>query len=108
MCMSMSANMITNDMIADCAYILNNYHCIDLPDEMIRQVLECDTELQDEIRSGAATDTCVRDMLIDRVCHLLQISNYPCYGDTHEYSEIFWTSLKLALEAVGGKVLEQA
>ena len=50
----------------------------------------------------------VRDMLIDRVCHLLQISNYPCYGDTHEYSEIFWTSLKLALKAVGGKVLEQA
>ena len=108
MCMSMSVNMITDNMIADCAYVLNNYYCIDLPDEVIRQVLERDTELQDQIRSGAATDTYVREMLIDRVCHLLQISNYPCYGDTHEYSEIFWTSLKLALEAVGGKVLEQA
>lgn len=108
MCMSMSANMITNDMIADCAYILNNYHCIDLPDTVIQQVLECDAELQDEIRSGAATDTYVRDMLIDQVCRLLQVSNYPCYGDTHEYTENFWNSMKSALEAVGGKVLEQA
>ena len=99
--------MITNDMIANCAYVLNNYHNIDLPDTVIRQVLECDAELQDEIRSGAATDTYVRDMLIDQVCRLLQVSSYPCYGDTREYSEIFWTSLKLALEAVGGKVLEQ-
>ena len=107
MCMSMSANMITDNMIADCAYVLNNYHGIDLPNEVIRQVLESDTELHEAIRDGAATDTWVRDMLIDRVCHLLQISDYPCYGDTHEYSEIFWTSLKLALEAVGGKVLEQ-
>ena len=104
----MSANMITNDMIVDCTYVLNNYHGIDLPDEMIRQVLECDTELHEAIRDGAATDTWVRDMLIDCVCRRLQVSNYPCYGDTHEYSEIFWTSLKLALEAVGGKVLKQA
>lgn len=100
--------MITDNMIADCAYVLNNYHGIDLPDEMIRRVLERDTELQDEIRRGAATDTYVRDMLIDRVCHLLQVSNYPCYGDTHEYTENFWNSMKSALEAVGGKVLEQA
>ena len=100
--------MITNNMITDCAYVLNNYHNIDLPDTVIQHVLECDAELQDEIRSGAATDTYVRDMLIDQVCRLLQISNYPCYSDTLEHSEIFWTSLKLALEAVGGKVLEQA
>ena len=100
--------MITDNMIADCAYVLNNYHGIDLPDEAIRQVLESDMELQDEIRGGAATDTCVRDMLIDQVCNQLQVSNYPCYGDTHEYAENFWNSMKSALEAVGGKVLNQA
>ena len=100
--------MITDNMIADCAYVLNNYHGIDLPDEVIRQVLESDMELQDEIRGGAALDTCVRDMLIDRVCSQLQVSNYPCYGDTHEYTENFWNSMKSALEAVGGKALNQA
>ena len=100
--------MITDDMIANCAYVLNNYHNIDLTDIVIRQVLECDAELQDEIRDGAATDTWVRDMLIDCVCRRLQVSNYPCYGDTHEYTENFWNSMKSALEAVGGKVLEQA
>ena len=100
--------MITDDMIANCAYVLNNYHNIDLPDIVIRQVLECDAELQDEIRDGAATDTWVRDMLIDCVCRRLQVSNYPCYGDTHEYTENFWNSMKSALEDVGGKVLNQA
>lgn len=100
--------MITDNMIADCAYVLNNYHGIDLPDETIRQVLESDMELQDEIRHGAATDTWVRDMLIDCVCRRLQVSNYPCYGDTHEYTENFWNSMKSALETVGGKVLDQA
>lgn len=100
--------MITDNMIADCAYVLNNYYCIDLPDEVIRQVLESDTELQDEIRDGAATDTHVRDMLIGCVCRRLEVSDYPCYGDTHEYTENFWNSMKSALEAVGGKVLNQA
>lgn len=100
--------MITDNMIADCAYVLNNYHCIHLPDEVIRQVLESDTELQDEIRGGAATDTWVRDMLIGCVCGRLEVSDYPCYGDTHEYAENFWNSMKSALEAVGGKVLNQA
>ena len=104
----MSANMITNDMIVDCTYVLNNYHGIDLPNEVIRQVLESDTELHEAIRDGAATDTWVRDMLIDCVCRRLQVSNYPCYGDTHEYTENFWNSMKSALEAVGGKALEQA
>lgn len=100
--------MITDNMIADCVYVLNNYHGIDLPDEVIRQVLESDTELQDEIRDGAATDTHVRDMLIGCVCRRLEVSDYPCYGDTHEYTENFWNSMKSALEAVGGKVLNQA
>lgn len=100
--------MITDNMIADCVYVLNNYHGIDLPDEVIRQVLESDTELQDEIRDGAATDTHVRDILIGCVCRRLEVSDYPCYGDTHEYAENFWNSMKSALEAVGGKVLNQA
>ena len=100
--------MITDNMIADCVYVLNNYHGIDLPDEVIRQVLESDTELRDEIRDGAATDTHVRDMLIGCVCRRLEVSDYPCYGDTHEYAENFWNSMKSALEAVGGKVLNQA
>lgn len=100
--------MITDNMIADCVYVLNNYHGIDLPDEVIRQVLESDTGLQDEIRDGAATDTHVRDTLIGRVCGRLEVSDYPCYGDTHEYAENFWNSMKSALEAVGGKVLNQA
>jgi hypothetical protein len=100
--------MITDNMIADCVYVLNNYHGIDLPDEVIRQVLESDTELQDEIRDGAATDTYVRDILIGCVCRRLEVSDYPCYGDTHEYAENFWNSMKSALEAVGGKVLNQA
>lgn len=106
MYMSTSANVITDNMIADCAYVLNNYYCIDLPDDVIRQALVYDMELQDVIRCGEATDTYVREMLISQVCNQLQISDYPCYGDTHEYTENFWNSMKSALEAVGGKVLE--
>lgn len=83
--------------------ILADYYNVTLPDSMVSAIVESDPELEQEIKSGAAYDTYVRELLISAVGRYLEIKvpvpnifgvvgshEWPCYGDTDEYKEAFY------------------
>lgn len=94
------------EQLQDVKDMVHDYFGITVPDDFLLAVIESDTEILSEVLAGAETDTYVRDLIINAITSKLGISvgvtnmfgqanssNWPCYGDSDEYSKEFHRQL---------------
>lgn len=93
--------------IRNAANVLNDYFCIELPESIIKEVLTEDPELYQECITDGISDTCQREILIARILPKIGIDmQWPTYGDTKEYADIFYHNLEQQVVNYGGKIID--
>jgi len=79
---------------------------LDLPEDLVREVIEREPELRREIlASGGGLDTEVRELFLETLAQLLVGASWPLIGDPREWSVKALGSIRKAVEARGGRIL---
>lgn len=84
--------------------VLGNYYGITVPRDFLIEVMYGDLDLAMEIMTGGVSDTCQREILIDRITKKLINKPWPIYGDGDKAYEEFIKELKVAIHRIGGKM----
>lgn len=92
--------------------VLSDYYGIVVPRSFLIEVIEKDLELKYEVETGGICDTEERSALVNMITRELGIDvgrsflgyrgQWPCYGDSDEYREAFYASVKESIEKMGG------
>jgi len=78
---------------------------MELPDNLIREVLEREPELGREIlASGGDLDTEVRELFLETLAQMLVGASWPLIGDSKEWGAKTLKSIRKAVEARGGRI----
>lgn len=81
-------------------------HRLDLPEDLVRDVIEREPELRREIlTSGGELDTEVRELFLETLAQLLVGASWPLIGDPKGWSVKAFASIRKAVEARGGRIL---
>lgn len=78
---------------------------MELPDELIREVIDSDPELRREILAGSGElDTEVRELFLEMLAQLLISGSWPLLGDPRRWSGRALKSIQKAVKGRGGRI----
>jgi len=78
---------------------------MDLPEDLVRAVIEREPELRQEILDSVGElDTEVRELFLETLAQLLVGASWPLIGDPREWSSKALGSIRKAVEARGGRI----
>lgn len=90
-------------MIKELGLMLNDYYSIELPSNILEELLDSDNWLHREVGDGCAADTMVREVALEHFCRYYKIPTWPTHGDTAKYKAAFCSALKAKVIELGGK-----
>lgn len=78
--------------------VLTDYFDVVIPDDLLMQLLQGETELMLEIETGGIGDTDQRDMLMDTILRKIGMRSWPTYGEGPGVIEAFTVELESKLQ----------
>lgn len=95
----------TEEQLAPAIDVLSDYYGIEIPRNVLVELLQANLDLAMETFTGGISDTCQRELLAHALLRKIGAPEWPCYGDSKEAYNKFIADLPGHLAKVGGKVV---
>lgn len=93
------------DVMKNADDVLSDYYSIQVPHEMIKEVLAKDIKLAFEIYTNGVRDTCQRSVFIDSILSHIGMRSWPTNGEGTKIMMNFSIELKQKAEQVGIQII---
>ena len=97
--------MIDEETITAASDVLHDYYGMNVPNTLLKCVLEENPDLAQEAKAGGIRDTCQREILIDAVLRKIGVRAWPTYGEGDAVFAEFVEVAQASLSKVGGRFI---
>ena len=96
----------TEEQLQPAVNVLSDYYGIEIPREVLVDLLQANLDLAMETFTHGISDTCQREILVLTLLRKIGAPEWPCYADGDGAFKTFIATLPSYLEKVGGKMVQ--